>query len=78
MEILEFVKNNEVDAVFYEASYYLAPDEAGEKPYALLFEALRKTGYVALAQIAMHNREHIVIVRPSKHGMMMHTMYYTE
>lgn len=78
MEILEFVKAAEVDTVFYESSYYLAPDEAGEKPYALLFEALRKTGYVALAQIAMHNREHIVIVRPSKHGIMMHTMYYED
>src|SRR5436309_15360666 len=61
MEILEFVKADEVDTVFYESSYYLAPDDAGEKPYALLFQALRKTGYVALAQIAMHNREHIVI-----------------
>jgi len=78
MEILEFVKADEVDTVFYESSYYLAPDEAGEKPYALLFQALRKTGYVALAQIAMHNREHIVIVRPSKNGMMMHTMYYQD
>ena len=78
MEILEFVKSDEVDPVFLESSYYMAPDEAGEKPYALLFEALRQTGYVGLAKVAMHNREHIVILRPGKHGILMHTMYYTD
>src|SRR3954454_21247982 len=45
MEILEFVKADEVDTVFYESSYYLSPDERAEKPYALRFQALRKTGY---------------------------------
>ena len=55
----------------------MAPDEAGEKPYALLFDALKKTGYVGVAKIAMHNREHIVILRPGKNGVLMHTMYYT-
>ena len=78
MEILEFVKEQEVDPVFFESSYYLAPDEAGEKPYALLFEALRRSGYIALAKIAMHNREHIVMLRPGKYGILMHTMYYKD
>ncbi len=78
MEILEFVKAGEVDPVYFESSYYLAPDEAGEKPYALLFEALRKTGYLAVAQIAMHNREHVVLLRPGPQGIMMHTMYYRD
>jgi DNA end-binding protein Ku len=76
MEILEFVKADQVDPIYYETSYYLAPDEAGEKPYALLFEALRKTGYMGVARIAMHNREHIVILRPGKNGVLLHTMYY--
>ena len=40
MEILEFVKADEVDPVYLESSYYMGPDEGGEKPYALLFEAL--------------------------------------
>src|SRR5207253_7417801 len=66
MEVLEFVKASEVDAVFFESSYYVAPDDAGEKPYALLFEALRKTGCVGVGKIAMHNREHIVILRPGE------------
>jgi DNA end-binding protein Ku len=77
MEILEFVKTDEVDPIYLETSYYLAPDEAGEKPYALLFEALKTTGRVGVAKIAMHNREHIVILRPGPKGVLMHTMYYS-
>src|ERR1041384_8271481 len=77
MEILEFVKTDQVDPIYLETSYYMAPDEAGEKPYALLFDALKRTGYVGVAKIAMHNREHIVILRPGKSGVMLHTMYYT-
>ncbi len=78
MEIQEFVKAADVDPIYFENSYYLAPDEAGEKPYALLFEALRRTEYVAVAKIAMHNREHIVILRPGPRGILLHTMYYRD
>ena len=78
MEILEFVKTDEVDPVYMESSYYVAPDEAGEKPYSLLFEGLKRTGYVALAKVAMHNREHIVILRPGSKGIILHTMYYAD
>ncbi|MEO8096666.1 MAG: Ku protein [Acidobacteriota bacterium] len=77
MEILEFVKTDEVDPIYLETSYYMAPDEAGEKPYALLFEALKNSGRVGVARIAMHNREHIVILRPGKNGVLMHTMYFS-
>jgi DNA end-binding protein Ku len=78
MEILEFVKSADVDPIYFESSYYMAPDEAGEKPYALLFEGLKQTGYCALAKIAMHNREHVVFLRPSDKGIQMHTMYYKD
>jgi DNA end-binding protein Ku len=78
MEILEFVKTNEVDPVYLESSYYLSPDEAGQKPYALFYSALQKSGYVGIAKITMHSREHIVILRPGKYGMLMHTMYYAD
>jgi DNA end-binding protein Ku len=78
MEILEFVKEAQIDPIYYENSYYVAPDEAGEKPYSLLFQALKQSGYVALAKIAMHNREHIVILRPSLQGITLHTMYYED
>jgi DNA end-binding protein Ku len=76
MEILEFVKSSEVDPIYFESSYYMAPEEAGQKPYALLYDTLKRTGYVGVAKVAMHNREHIVIFRPGAHGLVMHTMYY--
>ena len=76
MEILEFVKQDEIDPVYFESSYYLAPDEAGEKPYALLSHAMEETGYVAVAKLSMHNREYTVFLRPYKHGLMLHTMFY--
>jgi DNA end-binding protein Ku len=76
MEILEFVKADQVDPIYFESSFYMAPDDAGEKPYALLFDTLKRTGYVGVAKIAMHNREHIVIFRPGNFGLVMHTMYF--
>jgi DNA end-binding protein Ku len=77
MEIQEFVKAESVDPVYLETSYYMAPDEAGEKPYALLFDALKKSGYLGIAKVAMHNREHVVILRPGANGVLLHTMYYS-
>jgi len=78
MEILEFVKADQVDPIYLESSYYMAPDEGGEKPYALLFEALRRSNYYGVAKIAMHNREHIIILRPGAKGILSHTMYYAD
>jgi len=78
MEILEFVKSDQVDPVYLESSYYVAPDEGGEKPYALLFQALRESAYYALAKVAMHNREHIIILRPGAKGILSHTMYFQD
>jgi DNA end-binding protein Ku len=78
MEILEFVQAGQVDPVYLESSYYVAPDEGGEKPYALLFQALRDSRYYALAKVAMHNREHIIILRPGAKGILSHTMYYQD
>jgi DNA end-binding protein Ku len=78
MEILEFVKSSEVDPVFFESSYYMMPEEAGRRPYALLSKALEDSEYLAIAKLTMHNREYTVILRPHMGGMMLHTMYYVE
>jgi DNA end-binding protein Ku len=78
MEILEFVKAADVDPVYLESSYYVAPDEGGEKPYALLFQAMRESNYFALAKVAMHNREHVIVLRPGAKGILSHTMYYQD
>ena len=78
MEILEFVKASEIDPIYFESSYYLVPEDPGKRPYALLVEALRETDYVAIAKLAMHNREYTVFLRPYRKGLMLHTMYYED
>ena len=78
MEILEFVKATDVDPVYFESSYYMMPEEAGRRPYALLTKALEESEYVAIAKITMHNREYTVFLRPHEGGLMLHTMYYAD
>src|SRR5436309_5630450 len=78
MAIMEFVKSSDVDPVYFESSYYMMPEEAGRRPYALLTKALEESEYVAIAKLTMHNREYTVFLRPHKGGMMLHTMYYKE
>ena len=76
MEVLEFVAAAEVDPVYLDASYYVLPDAAGLRPYTLLFEAMRQSGVVALAQWTAHNREHLVLLRAGHRGLILHTLYY--
>jgi DNA end-binding protein Ku len=78
MQIVEFVRFAEIDPVYLETSYYMTPDEADEKGYALLFQAMRDSGYAAVAQLAMHRREHVMILRPGRTGIVTHTMFYPD
>jgi DNA end-binding protein Ku len=78
MEILQFVKAGEIDPVYLETSYYVAPDEAAGKPYTLLLNAMTETNYYAIAKATMHQREHVVVIRPGKEGLILHTLYYAD
>lgn len=77
MEILEFVKLDEMDPLYFDASYYVSPEDAGVKAYQLLLKGMEETGYGAIAKLTMHQREHIVIIRPGNQGMTLHTMFYS-
>ena len=77
MEVLQFVKSSEVDPIYFESSYYVAPDEKVDKPYALFLAALTETQSNAIARITMHNREHVLVIRPSQGGLVLHTLYYS-
>jgi DNA end-binding protein Ku len=78
MEILEFVPGDQIDPIYFESSYYLMPEEAGRRPYALLVKALEQSDYVAIAKLAMHNREYTAFLRPYKGGLLLETMYYKD
>ena len=77
MEILEFVKLDEMDPLYFDASYYISPEDAGIKAYQLLLKGMEESGYGAIAKLTMHQREHIVIIRPGMQGMTLHTMFYS-
>ena len=77
MEILEFVKVNEIDPLYYDSSYYVGPEEGGVKAYQLLMQAMKEAGYAAIAKLTMHQREHIVVIRPGDKGLTLHTMFYS-
>src|SRR5947208_13225004 len=76
MDIAQFVKLDDIDPIYFDASYYTVPEEPGRKAYNLLMAAMKKQQYVALAQIAMHQREYTVALRPYGKGLTLHTMYY--
>ena len=78
MEILEFVVADEIDPIYFDASYYLRPSEGGERPYALLFQAMEQSKYSAIAKLTMHSREHTVVIRSGKRGLRLHTMFYAD
>jgi DNA end-binding protein Ku len=78
MDILQFVKADEFDPVFLDKSYHVLPDGPAAKPYALLREVMKKRKQFAIAKVAMHNREHIVVLRPSGNELMLHTMFFVD
>jgi DNA end-binding protein Ku len=78
MEILEFIKAEGIDPIYFDASYFMVPEDAGKKAYHLLLQTMQKSGYSAIAKIAMHQREYTVVVRPHADGLLLHTMFYPE
>lgn len=59
-----FVDANEIDTIYYENSYYIVPEKQGEKAYALLREALKKTGKVGIAQFVLRTSETLSVLKP--------------
>lgn len=75
-EITEFVPIEAVDPVYFDKTYYLAPDKGGAKPYALLARALRESGRCALGRWAARGKQHVVMIRPIEGGLVMQQLLY--
>jgi DNA end-binding protein Ku len=78
IDIAEFVPLAQVDPIYFEKTYYLGPDKGGEKAYRLLSDAMKKAGRVALAKYVMRGKENLVLIRPARDGLMLHTMYFAD
>lgn len=79
VEISDFVPLEEIDPVYFRASYYLAPEGAGaDKAYALLSEAMTEAGRIGIATMVMRNKEYLVAIRPDGEALALHTMYFAD
>jgi DNA end-binding protein Ku len=78
IEIEDFVELSQIDPVFYDHPYYLAPGAGGAKPYRLLLEAMRETGKVAIARVVIRSKEALVAIRPMGEALGMATMIFSD
>jgi DNA end-binding protein Ku len=76
MEIAQFVSLSEVDPIYYQASYYSAPEDPGRRAYGLLLQAMEKLNVAAIAKVTLHQREQIILMRPYHQGIVLHTLYF--
>jgi DNA end-binding protein Ku len=76
IDILDFVELADIDPIFYDHPYYLAPGAGGAKPYKLLLDAMRETGKVAIAKVVIRQKEALVAVRPHGELLQMDTLIY--
>ena len=78
MSIVQFVQLDEVDPLYYESSYYTVAEEPGRRAYALMMQGMAHLKLGAIANITLHQREQVVMIRPYAHGLVLHTLYYPE
>lgn len=78
ISIEDFVDQTEIDPIFFENAYYLAPDRGASKPYALLLEAMKRTGKVGIARVVLRTRQYLCAVRPMGKGLALSTMLYAD
>src|SRR5262249_28153742 len=76
LEILAFTRLNQIDPIFFDASYFCIPEETGRKPYQLLVKALEDSQAIGLGRLTMHQRDYTVFLRAYQHGLLLHTMYF--
>jgi DNA end-binding protein Ku len=78
IDIEDFVELAEIDPVYYDHPYWLVPDKGAGKAYALLVQAMKEAGRVAIARVVLRNKEHLVALRASGGGLMMQTMNFAD
>jgi DNA end-binding protein Ku len=78
VDIMQFVQQKEINPMLYDTPYYLEPEKKGRHAYALLREALKKSGKVGIARVVIRTREHLAAVRPQGDAIILETMHYAD
>jgi DNA end-binding protein Ku len=78
VEIRDFVDLADIDPIFYETTYYLVPEKGAAKAYALLLEAMKRSGRVAIATMVLRTKEYLCCVRPMGDALAVSTMNHAD
>jgi DNA end-binding protein Ku len=79
IDISEFVPADDIDpGLYFDSAYYVEPEELGKKPYQLLRQALAATGRLAIAKIALRDKEHLCALHPNGRGLIMNTLHWPD
>ena len=78
IQILDFVSLPDIDPVYFEKAYYIAPDKGGARAYGLLVRALASAQKVAIAKVVMRSKEYLTAIRPMGDVLCMETMMYAD
>lgn len=78
VEIIDFVKLEEIDPIYFERSYFMAPDSGGAKAYSLLRSALMESGKIGVAKIMIRSKEQLAVVRVYKETLIMETIHFPD
>jgi DNA end-binding protein Ku len=78
VDVVQFVKSEEIDPIYYRASYYLAPEKTGVKAYRILLSALEDKDMVGLAKVAIRDREYPATLRADEGVLVMETMFWPD
>jgi DNA end-binding protein Ku len=76
VDIIRFVKLDEVNPIFFHKPYYMEPQKGGDKAYVLLRDALRASGKIAIAKVVIKTRQHLAAVKPQEKGLMLELMHF--
>jgi DNA end-binding protein Ku len=78
LEIVQFVNEKEIDAVYFEKPYYLEPEKSGARAYALLRDALKKESKAALGPLVYHKREWVCLIKPMDELLVLHRLRFAQ
>lgn len=78
VEIVDFVKLEDIDPIYFEKSYYLSPNEGGSKAYGLLRKALQETGKIGVAKIIIRQKEQLAVIRVYQNILVVETIHYPD
>lgn len=78
VEIIDFIKLDEIDPIFFNRSYYIGPNDNGQKAYTLLKQAMEQSGKIGVAKITIRSKQHLAVVRVYKNALVLETIHFPD